>query len=102
MYLYYLGFSRETRVSTELVKYPSAVQETMVQLLVRKIPWRRDRPPTPVLLGFPGGSDGKESTCNVGNLVSIPELGRRRAWQPTAIFLPGKSHGQRSLMAYSP
>ena len=27
-------------------------------------------------LGFPGGSDGKESTCNVGNLGSIPGLGR--------------------------
>ena len=26
--------------------------------------------------GFPGGSDGKESTCNVGDLGSIPELGR--------------------------
>ena len=28
---------------------------------VRKIPWRRDRLPTPVFLGFPGDSDGKES-----------------------------------------
>ena len=27
-------------------------------------------------MGFPGGSDGKESTCNVGDLSSIPELGR--------------------------
>ena len=26
----------------------------------------------------------------------------RRAWQPTAVFLPGKSHGQRSLAGYSP
>ena len=33
---------------------------------VRKIPWRRDRLPTPVSLGFPGGSDCKESTCNAG------------------------------------
>ena len=43
---------------------------------VRKIPWRRDRLPTPVFLGFSGGSDGKESACNVGNLGSIPGLGR--------------------------
>ena len=28
------------------------------------------------ILGFPGGSDGKESACNVGDLGSIPELGR--------------------------
>ena len=38
---------------------------------VRKFPWRKDRLPTPVFLGFPCGSAGKESTCNVGNLGSI-------------------------------
>ena len=43
---------------------------------IRKIPWRRDRLPTPGFLGFPGGSAGKESACNVGDLDSIPELGR--------------------------
>ena len=31
------------------------------------MPWRRDRLPTLVFLEFPGGSDGKESTCSVGN-----------------------------------
>ena len=34
-------------------------------------------------LGFPGGSDGKESTCNAGDLGSIPGLGRS----------PGGGHG---------
>ena len=29
-----------------------------------------------VYMGFPGGSDGKESACSVGDLGSIPELGR--------------------------
>ena len=29
-----------------------------------------------MLLGFPGSSSGKESTCNVGDLGSIPRLGR--------------------------
>ena len=43
---------------------------------VGKIPWRRDRLPTPVFLGFPCGSAGKESACNAGDLGSIPELGR--------------------------
>ena len=55
--------------------------------------------------GFPGGSDGKESACNAGDLGSIPGLGRfpwRRAWQPTPLFLPGGSHGQRSLVGCSP
>ena len=35
-----------------------------------------DRLPTPVFLGFPGGSAGKESTCNMGDLGLIPQLGR--------------------------
>ena len=42
---------------------------------VRKIPWRRDRLPTPVFLGFPCGSAGKESACNAGDLGLIPGLG---------------------------
>ena len=33
---------------------------------------------------------------------SIPASGRRRAWPRTRVFLPGKSHGQRSLLGYSP
>ena len=36
---------------------------------------RRDRLPTPVFLGFLGGSDGKESACNAGDPSSIPGLG---------------------------
>ena len=43
---------------------------------VWKIQWRRDRLPTPAFLGFPCGSAGKESSCNVGDLGSIPGLGR--------------------------
>ena len=35
-----------------------------------------DRLPTPVFLGFPCGSAGKESACNVGDLGSSPALGR--------------------------
>ena len=43
---------------------------------VRKIHWRRDTLPTPVFLGFPCGSADKEWACNVGDLGSIPGLGR--------------------------
>ena len=32
----------------------------------------------------------------------VGEIPWRRAWHPTAVFLPGKSHGQRSLVGYSP
>ena len=53
--------------------------------------------------GFPGGSDGKESTCNAGDLGLIPGLGPwRRERLPTPVFLSRESHGQRSLVGYSP
>jgi len=39
---------------------------------VQKIPWRRDRLPTAVFLGFPCGSADKESACIEGDLGSIP------------------------------
>ena len=42
-------------------------------------------------MGFPGESGGKQSACNAGDLGLIPGLGRLRAWQPTPVFLPGKS-----------
>ena len=46
----------------------------------------------------------KESTWNAGDLGLIPGLRKfpwRREWPPTPVFLPGKSHGQRSLAGYS-
>ena len=60
----------------QLVKNLPAMGETRFDPWVRKIPWRRYRLPTPVFLGFPGGSAGRESTCNAGDLDSIPELER--------------------------
>ena len=48
----------------QLVKNPPVMQKTWVG----KIPWRRERLPTPVFLGFPGGSAVKESMCNVEDL----------------------------------
>ena len=43
---------------------------------VGKIPWRRESLPTPVILGFPCGSAGKESACSAGDLGLIPGSGR--------------------------
>ena len=60
----------------QLVKNLAAIQENSVLFLVGKFCWRRDRLPTPIFLGFPCGSVGKEFTCNVGDLGSIPGLGR--------------------------
>ena len=56
---------------------------------------------------FPSGSGGKESACNtgdIGDMGQIPVSGRSaggRKGQPTLMFLPGESHGQRSLVGYS-
>ena len=52
------------------------MQETQFDPWVGKIPWRWEWLPTPVFLGFPGGSHGKESACNAGDLGLIPGLGR--------------------------
>ena len=43
---------------------------------IGKIQWRRDNLPSPVFLDFPGGSDGKDSACNLGDLDSVSRLGR--------------------------
>ena len=42
----------------------------------------------------------KNPPANAGDAGSIPGLGRK--WQPTPIFLPAKSHGQKSLAVHSP
>ena len=59
-------------------------------------------------MGFPSDPAVKESACNTGaagDADLIPGWERfpwRRKWQPTPVFLPGDSHGQRSLAGYSP
>ena len=48
---------------------------------------------------------GKESTCwcrRHGYDPWVCNIPWRRKWQPTPVFLPGKSHEQRSLVGYSP
>ena len=58
-----------------------------------------------ILKGIPGWCSGKEPTCwRCRRPRFDPWVGRipcRRAWQPTLAFLPGESHGQRSLAGYS-
>ena len=54
---------------------------------------------------FPGGSDGKASACRAGDPGFYPWVGKipwRRKWQLTPVLLPGKFHGLRSLVGYSP
>jgi len=67
----------------QLVKNLPVMQETLDDSWVGKNPWRRDRLPTPVFLGFPGSWDSKEFTSNVGDLASIP------VWEKS----PGEGNG---------
>ena len=59
-------------------------------------------------MGFPGGIVVNNLLANAGEAKdagSIPWVRKipwRRKWQPTALYLPGKFHGQRSLAGYSP
>ena len=57
--------------------------------------------------GFLGGASGKEPACQCrrhkGHQFSpcVMKIPWRQAWQPTPVFLPGESHGQRTLAGYS-
>ena len=58
--------------------------------------------------GLPRWLRGKKSACQCRRCKRcgfdpwVWKIPWRRAWQPTPVFLPGKSHGQRSLVGYSP
>ena len=56
-----------------------------------------------MITGLPWWLSGKESTCNGGDMGLIPRMGRSpRKGNATPVFLPGKPHGQRSLVGYCP
>ena len=59
------------------------MQEILVRLPGGEIPLEKGQVAHSVFLGFPGGSGGKESTCNAGDMDSIPGMGRS----------PGGGHG---------
>ena len=80
-----------TKIIKKLNNFPS---ENFKPFLLNSIPIR-------VLSGFHGGSEDKESTCNVGE-TQVGSLGwedpLEEGWQPTPVHLPGESHGQKILM----
>ena len=59
-------------------------------------------------MGFPGGASGKEPSHQRrrhqtrGFDLRVGKIPWRRAWQPSPVFLPGESHGERRLAGYSP
>ena len=76
----------------QIVKNLPAMHKTWVLSFGWEDPLEKGMSPTPVFLGFPGNSAGKESACNVRNLGSIPGLGiRKRLLSP--VVWPGEFHG---------
>ena len=61
--------------------------------------------PVSSLRSFPGGSDGNGNRLQFERPGFDPWVGKipwRRKWQPTPVILPGKFHGWRNLIGYSP
>ena len=75
----YIGAS----LVAQLVKNLPAMKETPVRFLGREDPLEKGQTTHSVSMGFPGGSDSKESACTAGDLNLIPGLGRS----------PGRGHG---------
>ena len=58
-------------------------------------------------MDFPGGASCKELACQSGDIRDgfdpwFRKIPWKRTWQPTPVFLPGESLGQKNLVGYSP
>ena len=98
-----IGQVKMASLVTQRVKRLPTMWETRVRSLGQEDPLEKEITTHSSILDFPGGSDSKTSVYNAGDLGSIPALGQwRRKQQSTPVLLPRKSHGQRSLVGYSP
>ena len=81
------------------LKEPTLQRRNLPQILLLGYNWFR---------GFLGGTNGKEPACQCrrckrrGFSLWVGKIPWRRKWQPTPVFLPAESRGQRSLAGYSP
>ena len=78
---------------------------TMYQVYM-ELPYSKEVEPV-VFAGLPGWLSGESACqCRSSNRLRLDfwvrKIHWRRKWQTTTVFLPGKSHGQRSLVSYSP
>ena len=75
-------------------------KEVPWQLSVQKFQWE-----VTLFQGFPDGASVKEPTCQCRRhkrrkfVPWVRKIAWRSSWQPTPVFLPGESHGQRSRWA---
>ena len=82
----------------------TGLTETNEEQLIGKISRVYLESPILRITGASPVDSGKESACNAGDPVLIPvgKIPWRRKWQPTPVCLPGKFHGRRILVGYSP
>ena len=87
----------------QMMKNPPAVQETWVQSLGCKDPLEKEMAIYSSILGASLVAQMVMiSTAMQETQVQSLEIPWRREWLPTPVFLPAESHGQRSLLGYSP
>ena len=105
---------RESRIQPGLDKNVKELMEWNGRWLDLKKPWAKETAPRqkgnsiqPEWV-LPGGASDKEPTCQYRECKRLRfdpwvwKIPWRKKWQPIPVFLPGKSHGQRSLAGYSP
>ena len=76
-------------------------QPQEASLLTLKQIYMWDSPGGSVVKNLPAGAGDKGSILGLGSILGWGRFPWRRKWQPTPVFLSGKSHGQRSLVCYS-
>ena len=92
-------FSRLRKLKLGEANFTPILVSSRAQVELELVPTRK---------GFPGGTSGKEPFCQYrrhkkcGFDPWIRKILGRKAWQPTPVFLPRESHGQRSPAGYSP
>ena len=107
IYIYIHTHIYQMRASlvAQLIKNPPAMQETPVWFLGQEVPWRRNSYPLQYSWASLVVQTVKESACNVGDLGSVPGLGRSPGGghgNPLHYSCPENPQGQNSLVGYSP
>ena len=102
IFLFHISQKTWASLVAQLVNNPAAMQKTRVQCLGQEDSLKKGSLPTPVFLGFPGGSNLPLMGKRPGFDPWVGKIPWSRAWQSTPVFLPGESHGRRSLVGYSP
>ena len=101
----YLFYIQQDSLVAQLLKNLPAIQETPVRFLGGEDPLEKGQATHTSILGLPWWLSWQRICLQCGRPGFDPWVGRipwRRAWQPIPVFLPGESHGQRSLLGYSP